>query len=83
MLQFQSFFANMYVHILCSESPVAIALADVMVYDDARKEWLSPDGNTEPARSQVQILHNTQNDSFRIVGTRIQVHMLFMRNCTL
>uniref|UniRef100_A0A0N5AWK0 WH1 domain-containing protein n=1 Tax=Syphacia muris TaxID=451379 RepID=A0A0N5AWK0_9BILA len=49
-----------------------MATADVMVYDDATKRWLSPDGSIEPARSQVRILHNSHTNAFRIVGTRLQ-----------
>ncbi|EJD76592.1 hypothetical protein LOAG_16475 [Loa loa] len=52
------------------ESTVAVAMADVMMYDDATKQWLSPDGSSEAVRSQVQILHNVQTNAFRIVGTR-------------
>uniref|UniRef100_F1L4E1 Ena/VASP-like protein n=1 Tax=Ascaris suum TaxID=6253 RepID=F1L4E1_ASCSU len=54
------------------EATVAIATADVMVYDDGSKRWLSPDGCVEPARSQVRILRNTRTNAFRIVGTRLQ-----------
>lgn len=55
------------------ESTVAMAMADVMMYDDATKQWLSPDGSSEAARSQVRILHNVHTNAFRIVGTRLQV----------
>ncbi|KAM3716779.1 Protein enabled [Dirofilaria immitis] len=54
------------------ESTVAVAMADVMMYDDATKQWLSPDGSNEAARSQVRILHNIHANTFRIVGTRLQ-----------
>ncbi|VDM40950.1 unnamed protein product [Toxocara canis] len=54
------------------EATVAVATADVMVYDDGSKRWLSPDGSVEPARSQVRILRNTRTNAFRIVGTRLQ-----------
>lgn len=50
-----------------------MATADVMMYDDVTKQWLSPDGSSEPARSQVRILHNVNANTFRIVGTRLQV----------
>ncbi|VDM98148.1 unnamed protein product [Thelazia callipaeda] len=56
----------------CRESTVAIATADVMIYNDATKEWLSPDGSREAARSHVRILHNVHANTFRIVGTRLQ-----------
>lgn len=56
-----------------SEAVVAMATADVMVYDDATKRWVAPDGGIEPARSQVRILRNTHTNAFRIVGTRLQV----------
>ncbi|VDK76327.1 unnamed protein product [Litomosoides sigmodontis] len=47
-------------------------MADVMMYDDTTKQWLSPDGSSEAARSQVRILHNVHTNAFRIVGTRLQ-----------
>uniref|UniRef100_A0A0R3RYC8 WH1 domain-containing protein n=1 Tax=Elaeophora elaphi TaxID=1147741 RepID=A0A0R3RYC8_9BILA len=66
----------LWLHILeCkifSESTVAVAMADVMMYDDSTKQWLSPDGSSEAARSQVRILHNVHTNAFRIVGTRLQ-----------
>ncbi|VDO59570.1 unnamed protein product, partial [Onchocerca flexuosa] len=49
-----------------------MAMADVMMYDDSTKQWLSPDGSSEAARSQVRILHNIHSNTFRIVGTRLQ-----------
>ncbi|VDK84988.1 unnamed protein product [Onchocerca ochengi] len=62
------------------ESTVAMAMADVMMYDDSTKQWLSPDGASEAARSQVRILHNIHSNTFRIVGTRLQVYGLsFMK----
>ncbi|VIO98849.1 Uncharacterized protein BM_BM10544 [Brugia malayi] len=54
------------------ESTVAVAMADVMMYDDTTKQWLSPDGSSEAARSQVRILHNVHTNAFRIVATRLQ-----------
>lgn len=64
------------------ESTVAMAIADVMVYDDGTKRWLSPDGCTEPARSQVRILHNSHTNAFRIVGTRMQDRQWIL-NCNI
>lgn len=51
-----------------------------MMYDDTTKQWLSPNGSSEAARSQVRILHNVHTNAFRIVGTRLQVSFRFFSN---
>ncbi|MFH4978621.1 hypothetical protein AB6A40_005330 [Gnathostoma spinigerum] len=62
------------------ESQLAVAVADVMIYDDMTKKWVAPDGGIEPARSQVSILRNVHSNTFRVVGTRLQNHEWIM-NC--
>ncbi|VDN54600.1 unnamed protein product [Dracunculus medinensis] len=54
------------------ELTIALATADVVVYDDITKKWLSPDGSTDSSRSHVRILHNIQTNNFRIIANRVQ-----------
>ena len=54
------------------EITLANAKATVMIYDDGNKRWL-PSGSS-PGLSKVQLLHNPQNGSYRVVGRKIPDH---------
>ena len=43
-----------------------------MIYDDANKKWL-PSG-TSSGLSRVHIYQNVQNNTFRVVGRKLQDH---------
>lgn len=50
-----------------------------MIYDDVSKKWV-PSGNTQ-GLSKVQIYHHTGNNTFRVVGRKLQdheVHFIFI-----
>ena len=55
-----------------SEVPIISARASVMVYDDANKKWI-PSGSTQ-GLSKVQIYQHTSNNTFRVVGRKLQDH---------
>ncbi|XP_011184511.2 protein enabled isoform X3 [Zeugodacus cucurbitae] len=67
--------ANGYV-----EQSIIGARASVMVYDDNLKRWL-PSG-TSAGLSKVQIYHHQQNNTFRIVGRKLQDHEVVI-NCSI
>ena len=48
------------------------ARANVMVYDEQQKKWL-PSGNTQ-GMAKVQVYHHTVNNTFRVVGRKINDH---------
>lgn len=45
-----------------------------MVYDDANKKWVPAGGST--GFSRVHIYHHTGNNTFRVVGRKIQDHQV-------
>ena len=51
-----------------SEVPIVQARANVMYYDDGQKKWI-PMG-----MSKVQIYQHTVNNTFRVVGRKLQDH---------
>ncbi|CAI4222749.1 unnamed protein product [Auanema sp. JU1783] len=53
-----------------SETTVAQAIADVMLYSEHRKAWHPPDGTD--GKSHVQILQHNVNNGFRIVAVSAQ-----------
>ncbi len=48
------------------------ARASVMIYDDGNKKWV-PSGSSQ-GLSKVQIYHHSVNNTFRVVGRKIQDH---------
>ncbi|XP_050406258.1 protein enabled homolog [Patella vulgata] len=61
-----------------SEMAIIAARASVMIYDDANRKWM-PSGQTQ-GLSKVQIYHHTTNNTFRVVGRKIQDHEVVI-NC--
>lgn len=60
-----------------SETPIATATADVMLYDESIKKWVRPEcidynGAINPGLSHVQVLQDPAKLTFRIVAIRIQ-----------
>lgn len=60
--------------IFYSEQSICQARAAVMVYDDANKKWVPAGGST--GFSRVHIYHHTGNNTFRVVGRKIQDHQV-------
>lgn len=54
-----------------SESVVCSTRATVMLYDDANKKWV-PAGTGVQACSRIQIYHSPANNTFRVVGRKMQ-----------
>uniref|UniRef100_A0A336L4F7 CSON002885 protein n=1 Tax=Culicoides sonorensis TaxID=179676 RepID=A0A336L4F7_CULSO len=63
-----------------SEQSIIGARASVMVYDDNQKKWI-PSG-TSSGLSKVQIYHHQQNNTFRVVGRKLQDHEVVI-NCSI
>ena len=55
---------------VCSEHPMVSAKASVMVYSDTEKKWL-PSGSSSGI-SKVCIYHHPGNNTFRVVGRKLQ-----------
>uniref|UniRef100_A0A8C9UNL4 Protein enabled homolog n=1 Tax=Spermophilus dauricus TaxID=99837 RepID=A0A8C9UNL4_SPEDA len=62
------------------EQSICQARAAVMVYDDANKKWVPAGGSTGVSR--VHIYHHTGNNTFRVVGRKIQDHQVVI-NCAI
>lgn len=62
-----------------SEHAIVTARASVMVYDDANRKWV-PSGNSQ-GLSKVQIYHNSANNTFRVVGRKLQDHEVSRLYC--
>ncbi|XP_017158039.1 enah/Vasp-like a isoform X4 [Poecilia reticulata] len=60
-----------YRHIAASEQSICQARASVMVYDDASKKWV-PIKPGQQGFSRINIYHNTANNTFRVVGVKLQ-----------
>ncbi|KAK9533698.1 hypothetical protein VZT92_008801 [Zoarces viviparus] len=60
-----------YSHIAVSEQSICQARASVMVYDDASKKWV-PIKPGQQGFSRINIYHNTANNTFRVVGVKLQ-----------
>ena len=54
-----------------SETSICQARATVMLYEDATKRWI-PAGPGVQSVSRLQIYHNTSNNTYRVVGRKIQ-----------
>lgn len=63
-----------------SEQSIIGARASVMVYDDNQKKWV-PSG-TSSGLSKVHIYHHQQNNTFRVVGRKLQDHEVVI-NCSI
>ncbi|KAF5907845.1 vasodilator-stimulated phosphoprotein isoform X1, partial [Clarias magur] len=63
-----------------SELSVCNARATVMVYDEPGKRWV-PAGTGPQTFSRVQIYHNPTNNSFRVVGRKMQPDQQVVMNC--
>jgi len=63
-----------------TEQAIVSAKASVMVYDDLTKKW-NPSGSS-PGLSKVYIYLNPMNQTYRVVGRKIQDHE-FVINCML
>lgn len=61
-----------YDFISFSEVPIASGRANVMLYDDAAKKWVA--SGTTQGLSKVQIYRHTTNNTFRVVGRKLQDH---------
>ncbi|XP_049830347.1 protein enabled isoform X7 [Schistocerca gregaria] len=62
------------------ELSIASARASVMVYDDINKKWI-PSG-TSSGLSKVQIYQHQVNNTFRVVGRKLQDHEVVI-NCAI
>ncbi|NXW72319.1 ENAH protein, partial [Hirundo rustica] len=71
------FSSTLYIN---SEQSICQARAAVMVYDDANKKWVPAGGST--GFSRVHIYHHTGNNTFRVVGRKIQDHQVVI-NCAI
>ena len=60
----------------CSEQSIASARASVVVYDDVNKKWV-PSGSSS-GLSKVHIYQHLTNNTFRIVGRKLQDHEVSM-----
>ncbi|XP_063239791.1 protein enabled isoform X2 [Bacillus rossius redtenbacheri] len=63
-----------------SEQSIASARASVMVYDDVNKKWV-PSG-TSSGLSKVHIFQHQVNNTFRVVGRKLQDHEVVI-NCAI
>ncbi|XP_046999265.1 protein enabled isoform X2 [Schistocerca americana] len=63
-----------------SELSIASARASVMVYDDINKKWI-PSG-TSSGLSKVHIYQHQVNNTFRVVGRKLQDHEVVI-NCAI
>lgn len=80
-LQFLTFyFCFFFFFLIYSEQSIIGARASVMVYDDNQKKWI-PSG-TSSGLSKVHIYHHQQNNTFRVVGRKLQDHEVVI-NCSI
>lgn len=63
-----------------TEQVVVSAKANVMIYDDMTKKW-NPSGSS-PGLSKVYIYQNLLNQTYRVVGRKVQDHEVVI-NCVL
>uniref|UniRef100_A0A3B3ZMM8 Ena/VASP-like protein n=1 Tax=Periophthalmus magnuspinnatus TaxID=409849 RepID=A0A3B3ZMM8_9GOBI len=54
-----------------SQQSICQARASVMVYDDTSKKWV-PIKPGQQGFSRINIYHNTANNTFRVVGVKLQ-----------
>ncbi|XP_033330818.1 ENAH actin regulator enabled [Megalopta genalis] len=62
------------------EVSISSARASVMVYDDVNKKWV-PSGSSS-GLSKVQLYHHLVNNTFRVVGRKLQDHEIVI-NCAI
>nr|CAD7257296.1 unnamed protein product [Timema shepardi] len=67
-------------HYWACEQSIASARASVMVYDDVNKKWI-PSG-TSSGLSKVHIYQHQINNTFRVVGRKLQDHEVVI-NCAI
>lgn len=60
------------IHFSCSEQSIAQARASVMLYNNERKEWEHSGGSS--GISRVHVYHHPINNTYRIVGRKVQDH---------
>uniref|UniRef100_A0A2K5EGG5 WH1 domain-containing protein n=1 Tax=Aotus nancymaae TaxID=37293 RepID=A0A2K5EGG5_AOTNA len=65
---------------ILNEQSICQARAAAMVYGDANKKWVPAVGST--GFSRVHIYHHTGNNTFRVVGRKIQDHQVVI-NCAI
>ena len=65
---------------IISEQSICQARTALTVYDDANKKWMPAGGSTRFSR--VHIYHHTGNNTFRVVGRKIQDHQVVI-NCAI
>lgn len=70
----------MWFSLCCSEVSISSARASVMVYDDVNKKWV-PSGSSS-GLSKVQLYHHQVNNTFRVVGRKLQDHEIVI-NCAI
>ncbi|XP_064623100.1 vasodilator-stimulated phosphoprotein-like isoform X3 [Lineus longissimus] len=63
-----------------SEHSIVAARASVMIYDDANKKWI-PSGSSQ-GLSKVHIYYHSVNNTFRVVGRKLQDHEVVI-NCAI
>ncbi|PIO12831.1 hypothetical protein AB205_0160900, partial [Aquarana catesbeiana] len=56
---------------LLHEQSICQARASVMIYDDTSKKWV-PIKPGQQGFSRINIYHNTTNNTFRVVGVKLQ-----------
>lgn len=78
--RYSFFFLSFIALCICSEQSIIGARASVMVYDDNQKKWI-PSG-TSSGLSKVHIYHHQQNNTFRVVGRKLQDHEVVI-NCSI
>ena len=61
------------------EQSIASARASVMIYDDLNKKWV-PSGSSH-GLSKVHIYHHFLNNTFRVVGRKLQDHEVKYFSC--
>lgn len=79
-MQMKCFSLFLFFVFFCSEQSIIGARASVMVYDDNQKKWI-PSG-TSSGLSKVHIYHHQQNNTFRVVGRKLQDHEVVI-NCSI
>lgn len=63
-----------------SEHSIVAARASVMIYDEGNKKWI-PSGSS-PGVSKIHIYQHTVNNTFRVVGRKLQDHEVVI-NCAI
>lgn len=80
MMTTKLYIIMMDINVIYSEQSIIGARASVMIYDEGLKKWI-PSGNSS-GLSKVQIFHHIQNNTFRVVGRKLQDHEVVI-NCSI